>query len=129
VSGQNNFVLGSQGSSSGLYNPTANYSFNPAPDFITKFAFQPAHFGHYEPFAIVSDFRDRIYPCGGTITATSGVLPPPVPCGTGNIPNASGAYNNTKLGGGFGVNARGTVHQQFDLGMHLFAGNGIGRYN
>jgi hypothetical protein len=128
VSGQNNFVLGSQGSSSGLYNPTANYSFNPAPDFITKFVFQPANFGHYEAFAMVSDFRDRIYPCGGTITATNGVLPPPVPCGTGNIPNASGAYNNSKLGGGFGVNARGTLAQHFDLGIHLFAGNGIGRY-
>lgn len=128
VSGQNNFVLGSQGASGGLYNPTANYSFNPAPDFITKFVFQPAHLGHYEAFAMVSDFRDRIYPCGGTITATNGVLPPPVPCGTGNIPNASGAYNHSTLGGGAGVNARGTLAQHFDLGVHLFAGNGIGRY-
>jgi hypothetical protein len=128
VSGQNNFVLGSQGNSSGLYNPTANYSFNPAPDFVTKFVFQPTNRGHYEAFAMVSDFRDRIYPCGGTITATGGVLPPPVPCGTGNIPNSSGAYNNSKLGGGFGVNARGTLAQHFDLGIHLFAGNGIGRY-
>ncbi len=128
VSGQNNFVLGSQGTSSGLYNPTANYSFNPAPDFITKFVFQPAHLGHYEAFAMVSDFRDRIYPCGGTITATNGVLPPPVPCGTGNIPNASGAYNTSKLGGGAGVNLRGTLAGHFDLGVHLFAGNGIGRY-
>ena len=128
VSGQNNFVLGSQGASGGLYNPTANYSFNPAPDFITKFVFQPAHLGHYEAFAMVSDFRDRIYPCGGTITATNGVLPPPVPCGSGNIPNASGAYNNSKIGGGAGVNARGTLAGHFDLGIHLFAGDGIGRY-
>jgi hypothetical protein len=128
VSGQNNFVLGSQGTSSGLYNPTANYSFNPAPDFITKFVFEPAKLGHYEAFAMVSDFRDRIYPCGGIITASNGVLPPPVPCGTGNIPNASGAYNHSTLGGGAGVNARGTLAQHFDLGIHLFAGNGIGRY-
>lgn len=128
VSGQNNFVIGSQGTSAGLYNPTANYSFNPSPDFVTKFVFQPANLGHYEAFAMVSDFRDRIFPCGGTVTATNGVLPPPVPCGSGNIPNASGAYNDSRLGGGFGVNARGTLAGHFDLGIHLFAGNGIGRY-
>jgi hypothetical protein len=128
VSGQNNFVLGSQGSSGGLYNATANYSFNPAPDFITKVTFQPTGFGHYEAFALFNDFRDRIFPCGGTITAVNGVLPPPVPCGTGNIPNSSGAYNNSRFGGGFGVNARGTLAQHWDLALHVLAGNGIGRY-
>ncbi len=128
ATGQNNFVLGSQGSSPGLYNATANYSFNPSPDFITKFVYQPTGLGHYEVFAVLSDFRDRIFPCGGVITATNGVLPPPVPCGTGNIPNSSGAYNSGKIGGGFGLNARGTLAQKFDLGIHLLAGNGIGRY-
>ena len=125
---QNNFVVGSQGTSGGLYNPTGTYSFNPAPDFITKVVFQPTGLGHYELFALASDFRDRIYPCGGTITATNGVLPPPVPCGTGNIPNASGAYNNSKFGGGVGLNARGTLASKFDLGIHLLGGNGVGRY-
>ena len=127
ASGQNNFVIGSQGNSSGLYNSTSNYSFNPAPDFITKIAMDPG-WGHYEVFGLVSDFRDRIFPCGGTITATNGVLPAPVPCGTGNIPNASGAYTSSKWGGGFGVNARGTLAQKFDVGLHLLAGNGVGRY-
>ena len=126
--GQNNFVLGTQGNGGGLYNATANYSFNPAPDIITKFVYQPKGWGHYEAFGIFTDFRDRIYPCGGAITATNGVLPPPVPCGTGNIPNASGAYDSNKVGGGFGVNARGTLAQKFDLGIHLLAGNGVGRY-
>ncbi len=126
--GQNNFVLGSQGASSGLYNFSYNYSFNPAPDFITKFVFQPKGFGHYEVFGMLSDFHDRIYPCGGVITATNGTLPPPVPCGTGNVPNASGAYNSNKVGGGVGFNARGTLAQHFDLGVHLMAGDGIGRY-
>ena len=125
--GQNNFVIGSQGTSSGLYNPTANYSFNPAPDFITKLAIEPG-FGHYEIFGLVSDFRDRIYPCGGVITATNGTLPPPVPCGSGNIPNSSGAYNSDKIGGGVGVNGRATIAQKFDVGIHLLAGDGIGRY-
>jgi hypothetical protein len=128
ASGQNNFVIGSQGTSGGLYNPSVNYSFNPAPDFITKLVFQPAGRGHYEVFGLFSDFRDRIYPCGGTITATNGVLPPPVPCGTGNIPNASGAYNTSKAGGGVGVNARITLAQKFDVGFHAMGGDGIGRY-
>jgi hypothetical protein len=126
--GQNNFVLGSQGASAGLYNFSSNYSFNPAPDFITKLVFQPKGFGHYEVFGLLSDFRDRIYPCGGVITATNGTLPPPVPCGTGNIPNASGAYDSNKIGGGFGVNARITLAQHFDVGLHAMAGNGTGRY-
>jgi hypothetical protein len=126
--GQNNFVIGSQGTSGGLYNATSNYSFNPAPDLITKFVYQPAKFGHYEIFGVVSDFRDRIFPCGGTITAQNGVLPPPVPCGSGNIPNASGAYDSSKWGGGVGANARATVAQKFDIGVHVLAGNGVGRY-
>jgi len=125
--GQNNFVLGAQGASGGLYNPTANYSFNAAPDFITKLVFQPG-WGHYEVFGLLSDFRDRVFPCGGLITAVNGVLPPSVPCGTGNIPNASSAFNSNKIGGGVGVNVRGTVAQKFDVGVHVLAGDGIGRY-
>jgi hypothetical protein len=125
--GQNNFVIGSQGASGGLYNPTANYSFNASPDFVSKLAFEPG-WGHYEVFGLVSDFRDRIFPCGGSISATNGVLPPSVPCGTGNIPNASGAYNNDKVGGGVGLNARGTLAGHFDIGIHALAGNGVGRY-
>ena len=128
VANQNNFVLGSQGASGGLYNPTANYSFNPSPDLITKFVFQPAKWGHYEVFGLFSDFRDRIYPCGGTITGTNGVLPPPVPCGPGKVPNAFDAYNDSRIGGGVGANARITVAQKFDFGLHAMAGNGIGRY-
>ncbi len=126
--GQNNFVIGSQGSGGGLYNATANYSFNPSPDFVTKIAYEPG-WGHYEAFGLISDFRDRIFPCGGVITATNGVLPPPVPCGTGNIPNASGAFNNSRLGWGAGVNARVSVlAKHVDVGIHLMGGNGIGRY-
>ena len=125
--GQNNFIIGSQGTSGGLHDLTANYSFNPSPDFITKVAVEPG-WGHYELFGLVSDFRDRIFPCGGIITATNGVLPASVPCGSGNIPNSSGAYNSNKIGGGVGLNARGTLSQKWDVGIHLLAGDGIGRY-
>jgi len=125
--GQNNFVIGSQGSGGGLYNATANYSFNPSPDFVTKVAYEPG-WGHYEAFGLISDFRDRIFPCGGVISATNGVLPPPIPCGTGNIPNASGAYSNSRIGWGAGINARGTLAKHVDIGIHLMGGLGIGRY-
>ncbi len=128
VLGQSNFVLGSLGNGGGLYNATANYSFNPAPDFITKVAFQPKGWGHYEIFGLVSDFRDRIYPCGWYPTATNGVLPQNVACGPGNFPNGSSAYNSSKIGGGVGFNARGTLAQHFDLGIHLLGGDGVGRY-
>jgi hypothetical protein len=111
----NNFVIGSQGSSGGLYNATANYSFNAAPDFIVKVAAEPG-WGHYEVFGVVSDFRDRTYPCS-TISAF-GVC-------TGTLTTAS---NQSKVGGGIGANIRGTIAKKFDLGVHFLGGNGIGRY-
>jgi hypothetical protein len=127
VSGQNNFIIGAQGASGGVFNPTANYSYNPMPDLIFKMAFQPG-WGHYEVFGIVSDFRDRIFPCGGTITATDGVLETPPTCAGKDVPNAKGAYNNSGFGSGIGANLRGTVAHHVDLGIHFLGGNGIGRY-
>jgi hypothetical protein len=105
-----NFLVGQQGASGGLYNPTANYSYNPTPDFIFKTAFEPG-WGHFEIFGLVTDFRDRIYPLGA---ATK--------------PSAAGAYNNSATAGGIGANLRGTVAKHFDVGLHFLGGNGIGRY-
>jgi hypothetical protein len=59
-----NFWLNAPGSSGGLFNafdPTG-YTTNKAPDFIVKAALDPG-WGHYEVFGIVSEFRNRIYPC------------------------------------------------------------------
>lgn len=106
----NNFIVGAQGTGGGLYNGTANDSFNATPDFIGKVAFQPG-FGHYEVFGIIRDFRDRVFP--GATLAT---------------PTATGAYNNSFIGGGAGANARWTVHKKFDLGVHFLGGEGVGRY-
>ena len=36
-----NFLIGAPGTAGGLFNPTANYSFNSAPDFVVKAAFEP----------------------------------------------------------------------------------------
>src|SRR6202040_1569936 len=41
-----NFAFGGPGNGGGLYNATANYSFNATPDVIVKAAFEPG-FGHY----------------------------------------------------------------------------------
>ena len=116
----NNFLLGAQGTGGGLYNATANYSYNATPDFIAKAAYEP-RFGHFEVFGIVSDFRDRIFPC---FAATSSS-----PCVNGSQNPASGAYNNSAIGSGIGANARvSTFDKHLDLGLHFLGGRGIGRY-
>ena len=128
VSGQNNFIIGSQGTGGGLYNATANYSWNAMPDLIFKLAAQPG-WGHFEIFDVISDFRDRVFPCGGTILATDGVLPASTTCNGSTFPNSKGAYNNHGFGNGIGVNARGMLAQQHvEVGLHFLGGNGIGRY-
>jgi hypothetical protein len=131
-----NFLVGSAGASGGLYNSAAsasasgaasnvaNYSFNPSPDVVAKVAFEPG-FGHYEVFGVYSRFRDRVFPCGD-LSSTSTVL-----CGGSATagPNALGAYNASKNGGGIGANARWSfMHKHLDFGLHGLAGSGIGRY-
>ena len=44
-------------------------------------------------------------------------------------PNASGAYNDSKNGGGFGANARWNfADKRIVFGLHAFGGQGVGRY-
>jgi hypothetical protein len=106
-----NFLIGAPGTAGGLYNPTANYSFNSAPDFIAKAAFEPG-WGHYEIFGLVSQFRDRVFPGGAAAT-----------------PTAVGAFNDSRVGGGIGANARGSLfHKHVDVGLHFLGGDGVGRY-
>jgi hypothetical protein len=138
-----NFALGSPGSGGGLYNsgitncttttvtgtggtitsvstsctPAATYSFNAMPDFIVKAAAEPG-FGHYEVFAILSRFRDRVYPCAE----------PPAASNCNGTISALGAYNSSFNVGGFGGNARITLFKQLDIGAHFLTGEGIGRY-
>lgn len=114
-----NFAFGGSGNGGGLYNATANYSFNATPDFILKAAMEPG-FGHYEVFGIFSRFRDRVYPCaeppeGSTLC-------------TGGAASTIGAYNSSKNGGGVGANARVTIAKKVDFGLHALMGNGVGRY-
>ena len=117
----NNFLLGAFGTSGGLYNPLGNYAYNPSPDFVFKAAFEPG-FGHYEIFGVVSDFRDRAFPCV-PLTGTT------APAGCATITSATGAFNDDRLGGGIGANARVSVlAKKVDIGIHVFGGDGVGRY-
>ncbi len=94
-----NFLLGQAGASNS-YNTTSTYTFNPSPDIIAKVAFDPG-FGHYEVFGVYDRFTDRIFPCGEVASATTSL------CGGSTIPgpNALGAYNASKNGGGVGASA------------------------
>jgi hypothetical protein len=134
-----NFLIGSPGTGGGLYNSAvtacstssagvttcsaaANYSFNPSPDVVVKMVFEPG-FGHYEIFGVYDRFRDRIFPCEDIASTTT--------CGTSTTagPNASGAFNSSKNGGGIGANARWSFAQKrLDFGLHAFGGSGVGRY-
>lgn len=99
-----NLLIGSAGNGGGLYNPTANYSFNLTPDFVAKLAFEPG-WGHWELFGIGRSFRDRIYPTTGS------------------------PYNDTKWGGGIGGGFRGPLaSNKVSIGLKGLYGEGVGRY-
>jgi len=104
--------------------PAGSYSFNPSPDIVAKLAIDPG-FGHYEVFGLYDRFRDRVFPCANFLIGTSG----PCPSGTGTGPNALGAFNSSKNGGGIGVNARWNLfNKRIVFGVHGFGGSGVGRY-
>ncbi len=107
-----NLLIGSDGTGGGLYNNTANYSFNLTPDFIGKIVFEPG-WGHWEVFGIERNFRARIYPNE-----------------TASTPSAAGAYNDSIPGAGIGGGFRVPVAAQkkVTLGLKGLWGKGVGRY-
>ena len=105
-----NFFIGNLGTSGGLYNLSANYSNNVAPDLILKTTYD-AKYGHFEAGALGRWFRDRYYP-NETLT----------------VPSAAGGANNTKMGGGGFVNIRVPITKYVDFGIHGLGGTGVGRY-
>ncbi len=136
----NNFLVGAPGLTQGLYNQTGTYAYNKTPDFLFKATLDPK-FGHFEVFGIVSEFRDRVFPCfaaNGAITITlagDGTTPFPTiaipanPCALTGLTNAaSGAYNSSNTGGGIGANGRVSLGKHLDLGFHFLGGDGVGRY-
>jgi len=139
-----NFFFNAPGNSAGLYNafdPTG-YTVNKIPDFVFKAALDPG-WGHYEVFGIVSEFRDRIYPCSvvsATATNAAGTVvlvgnpinPAACVSGTGaalTSPSALGAFNDSKTGGGFGVSASAPLFaKKLDVSLKGVYGTGIGRF-
>lgn len=118
-----NFFINSQGAGGGLYNfvDTSGYSVNQSPDFIIKAVAEPG-WGHYELFGIVSTFRERNYPCA--TTAAAGV------CGGVTGPSATGAFNDSRTGGGIGFNARVPLfNKKVDAAIHFLGGDGVNRYS
>jgi hypothetical protein len=116
-----NTLIAQPGDLSGLYNNQANYSYNMTPDFIVKAAWEPG-WGHYEVFGIVSTFRSRIFPCAGA----SAAAPCPI---NGATTSGSLATNDSRVGGGIGVNARAPLfHKKLDVGIHFLGGDGVGRF-
>lgn len=119
-----NFLLGATGTSGGLYNPLANYSYNPAPDLVFKAVAEPAPWAHFEAFGVYERFRDRVFPCETGVSATT-----PCPINQSTTASAVGAFNNSSNGGGGGGNMMlNLFDKHLDFGVHFFAGSGIGRY-
>jgi hypothetical protein len=120
-----NFFVNAPGSGGGLYNAfdSTGYTVNRAPDFLVKGTLDPG-WGHYEVVGILSDFRDRVYPCG------VGAIGLPLPTGCANATSVTGATNDSRVGGGIGATARfPVVAKKVDLVAHFQGGDGIGRYS
>ncbi len=119
----NNFFINAPGAGGGLYNfvDTSGYSLNRAPDFLFKIAADPG-WGHYEIVGILSSFRNRVYPCGALSIA--------LPAGCAAANSVTGAFNDSRMGGGAGATARFPLFaKKLDLALHAQGGDGIGRYS
>ena len=120
-----NFFTNATGQGGGLLNQfdATGYTINRAPDFLLKATLDPG-WGHYEVVGILSNFRNRVYPCGAfplptfpTATCTSAA-------------STAGAFNDSRVGGGVGFTARlPIVAKKVDLVGHFLGGDGVGRYS
>jgi len=118
-----NFFVNAPGAGGGLFNAFdgTGYTVNRAPDFLVKAAVDPG-WGHYEVVGIVSNFRNRVYPCGALSLA--------LPAGCAATTSVTGALNDSRVGGGVGFTARlPIVAKKVDLVAHFLGGDGVGRYS
>jgi len=131
-----NTILSAIGAGGGLFNfaDTSGYTINKAPDFIVKAAIDPG-WGHYEILGLVSTFRNRIYPCAVAGTNATDTVAPTIPaainCPINGTPvsSAAGVFNDTRTGGGIGLNFRlPIVAKKLEFAFQGMAGDGVGRY-
>ena len=107
-----NFIFGGAGTTGGLYNSTANYVNNVAPDVLTKFALDGKH-THFEFGGMARFFRDEYNP---------------LVAGTANTIQGAGIINkDTKVGGGVFGSFRQTS-KYLDVAFQGMGGPGVGRY-
>jgi hypothetical protein len=121
----NNFFINAPGAGGGLYNfvDTSGYSLNRAADVLVKATYDPG-WGHYEVVGILSNFRNRIYPCGALPLPTF----PTATCASAT--SVAGAFNDSRVGGGAGATARfPVIGKKLDLAVHAQGGDGIGRFS
>lgn len=125
-----NIDIGSAGVGGGLFNATANYSFNLAPDMIVKLAVEPG-WGHWELFGISRFFHDRVYPnetCTNSTVQTSTGTNSGITV-TSCTGNTTGAYNDSTVAGGVGGGFRGPLlNKKVTIGLKGLWGQGVGRY-
>ncbi len=110
----NNFIFGGSGVGGGLFNSTATYANNVAPDVVAKVAFDAKH-GHFEIGGLARFFRDQYYPvivnpATGLVTAYSTNL-----------------HKDTKTGGGVFGTGR-VITKYADVAFQGMYGDGTARY-
>lgn len=108
----------------------ANISFNKAPDFLAKVAFDPV-WGHYELFGIGRMFQETIYPGETTNANLYGGLTD-INTGTVLTPALStmGAYPNKAFFGGVGGSLRvSVIKNQVTFGAKVLGGPGVGHFS
>lgn len=121
-----NFFFNTPGAGGGLTNfvDTTGYTANKSPDVLVKAAYDG--WGHYEVVGILSPFRDRVYPCGAVPVIVANL---PAACG-GSGTSVAGAFNDGRVGGGFGATARlPFLGKKGDFVAHVQGGDGVGRYS
>ncbi len=108
----NNFIFGGAGQGGGLYNSTANYANNVAPDMIAKVAFDGKHV-HTEIGGVARFFRAEYYPA--SVNAAGAVV------------YSTNIHKDTKIAGGAFGSAR-YLSKYFDVGASGMWGDGTARY-
>ncbi len=112
-----NFFFAGAGTGGGLYNSTATYANNVAPDVVVKGTFDLPH-AHFEVGGIARFLRDYYYP----ILTTGNTA---APASYTYSPNYT---SDTKSAGGVFGSARVSPSKIVDLAVSAMAGQGVGRY-
>ena len=111
----NALILQGPGQGGGLFNATANYSNNVAPDVVVKGTYDLAH-AHFEIGGLARFMRSLYNPVTGVAT--------------GNVYSydQTQQLKNTKVAGGVFGSARVSPSKFADVAFQFMAGDGVGRY-